>query len=469
MDRFAVASVIGSTGALHTWHGGDGNPRRVQSGCNAGTPGSMTSMYDGARLIGLAQAKSGSTTIVTFDLSRSASGPSSRCGGPETTLTALTSSRDDAFLAGGGASGRVYLWHYASGRLLACFDAHLGGVSRLAFTPDGSVLLSTGADAAVLAWPVHVLADAKRDRGAALRPAVSLRGHALPVCALAVGRGAASARVVTGSSDRSMRIWHVGSARETGHVSLPCAPVDIALSLFETHCYVALQNGDVLVVTVNNLPANVPVSHTGMPKLRPPPAADGKACPAVSSLALSPTDEEVIVGYSDGIVRIFDGSALIMLREYSRHNVAHPVSALLVLYPIPPALHDASTAAVALVDSNGSVEKQELTAIGASRAASLAMTIPAPVLAKTERKDEAFIPTVWIDGTSDVVGEAWLEIEGPEWAANEADSRGIGQEIANGVSAQVMEEVERLRARNKELEKVGTQLCDMVDVLTDCQ
>lgn len=473
-DHYAVASVIGETGSLQAWHCSDGNARRVQSGCNVSGPSCVTSLFDGARIVSCAQAKSGSTTVVTFDLSRSSGGPSARCGGPETTLSALTSSHDDGLLAAGGKSGRIYLWHYSSGRLFASFDAHIGAVTRLAFSSDNSLLVSAGADASVHVWPVRVLADIARDRALALRPSLTLRAHALPVHTLSLGRGPASARVVTGSVDRSLRLWHMGSAQEIGHVSLPCAPVDSALNLMETECFVALQNGDVLVVALNNLPQNATVSYSAFPKLRPPPTAERKSCPAVSALALSPTAQELVVGYSDGVVRIFDTTSRILLRVYSRHNVTHPVSAVVVLHPIPPALQDASLASCALVSVDGQREKaavnQNPSEIRASHVAKLAASVPPPVLAKIERLDEPFTPTVCVQGGTDIVAESWSHIDGPEWAANistHAERAVDDQKAATGQggSALLLAEIERLRKRNRELEAAGAQLCDIVAII----
>lgn len=39
-------------------------------------------------------------------------------------LTAVAASRDGAYLAGGGASGSLYLWELGSGRLLRAWPAH---------------------------------------------------------------------------------------------------------------------------------------------------------------------------------------------------------------------------------------------------------------------------------------------------------------------------------------------------------
>lgn len=456
-DKYALTSIVGATGELHAWHSTDGNPRRTQSACHAASSAVVTSLYDGARVVAAAQNKGGSTTFVTYDLSRTSGGPAARCGGPETTMTSLSASPCSGFLAAGGSTGRLYVWHYASGRMLASLDAHLGAVTRLAWSAESSIVLSAGADGTVHAWSIANVTDLNRNRSDALRPSTTLRAHSLPVKALAVGAGlTACARVITAAADRSARLWHLGSGRSIGRIELPCAAVAVALPLLESECYIALANGDVLVVAFDSLPVDVPIAHTGMPVLRAPPAGDGKDPTPVSALAISPMGNEIIVGYEDGVVRIFDSASRMLVHAYRRHNTAHPVTALLVAFPMPPALDD-----TAIASGNNALNENELFGLEAGRVAHEAVTIAPPTLAKAEMGDEDFVVSLELQAESDCISEAWAAIENaPYW---EDDVKQISNVL---IPKEIEEEMAMLRRRNQELEEAGTALCNMVQTLT---
>ena len=57
--------------------------------------------------------------------------------------------------ASGDSTGRLIVWDVIVGQPLLTLDAvHVGGITGLTFTPDGSRLITTGLDGSVQMWGV---------------------------------------------------------------------------------------------------------------------------------------------------------------------------------------------------------------------------------------------------------------------------------------------------------------------------
>ena len=67
-------------------------------------------------------------------------------------LCALAGAPSGSLVAGGGQSGAAYVWESASGRLLRAWPAGYKAITALAFSDDGSLLLTGGEDTSVACW-----------------------------------------------------------------------------------------------------------------------------------------------------------------------------------------------------------------------------------------------------------------------------------------------------------------------------
>lgn len=143
---------------------------------------------------------------------------------PEPTPTLALSPRG-TLLAAGSASGRLYIWHLASGHLLASVDAHFRSVSCLAWTACERGLVSGSDDARILVWSLEALvdsADRVHEQGTAgsmdtPMPFAVLADHVQGITSLALSSSSRAAiasfpssmRIMSSSQDGTVKLWDV--------------------------------------------------------------------------------------------------------------------------------------------------------------------------------------------------------------------------------------------------------------------
>ena len=146
---------------------------------------------------------------------RGQSGP-----GPAGKLHAMALSPDGRLLAAAGwtdaadakvpCCGDIRLYDFAKGEIVALLKGHTSVVNVLAFSPDGSKLISGSGqgDLSAIIWDV-----------AGRRPIHRLKGHKLDIYAASFTPD--GERAVTGSDDTTLRLWRVSDGslikEMTGH------------------------------------------------------------------------------------------------------------------------------------------------------------------------------------------------------------------------------------------------------------
>jgi len=109
---------------------------------------------------------------------------------------AVAFSHDGKMLASGGADKTIKLWNIKEGKMLATFSGHESGVLSVAFSPDNKMLVSSSGDKSIRLW------DVKEQKMVG-----SLIGHdrnAHSVSFFSDGKMLAS-----GSSDNTIKLWNV--------------------------------------------------------------------------------------------------------------------------------------------------------------------------------------------------------------------------------------------------------------------
>ncbi|MBL9154046.1 MAG: TIR domain-containing protein [Verrucomicrobiales bacterium] len=200
-------------------------------------------------------------------------------------------SPDGTRLVSGGTDGSVRVWDAASGRALLALEQRGNTVCSVAWSPDGTLLVSGSQDGTVRVWDV-----------AAGRALFALDGHLNGVNSVAWSPD--GARLVSGGYDGAVRVWDAASGR--------------AIIDFEGHAK--------WVGSVAWSPDGARLVSGGDDgTVRVWEAASGRALLAleghgqwVGSVAWSPDGTQLASGDNDGTVRVWDtasGRALLVFNK----------------------------------------------------------------------------------------------------------------------------------------------------------
>jgi dipeptidyl aminopeptidase/acylaminoacyl peptidase len=116
-------------------------------------------------------------------------------------VTAVAFSPDGSQMISGGADKLIRLWDVKTGQDLRRFEGHTDSVTGVAFSPDGKRILSGSSDKTVRLWDAAT--------GKELRRLESHTGGVLHVCFSPDGQTAAS-----GSWDHTARLWNLSNGEQ---------------------------------------------------------------------------------------------------------------------------------------------------------------------------------------------------------------------------------------------------------------
>ena len=154
-------------------------------------------------------------------------------------LTAMAVSPDGELFASGVANGTVYVYEFATGRLVARLVGHSLAVRAAAFSADGTRLVSASTDGTARLWDVRAATEIR-----------VFSGHEAPVEEVFLAPDAR--RIVTASRDGTVRIWDAEGPELCRLPGQPERPQAVALSPDGTLLVAAAAGGPVRIHGLSN-------------------------------------------------------------------------------------------------------------------------------------------------------------------------------------------------------------------------
>lgn len=186
---------------------------------------------------------------------------------PGKALQALAASPGRGKWIVGSVDDRIYLWQSQSGKLLAVIgegggQGHYQDVTHLAFTDDGSHIISAGKDGAIIAWGTVAAALSSGNTP----PRRRWPGHSLAVTGLKVGPGGwRSGRVFSCSLDQMAKVHDLWSGDLLLEVTFGCGLTSISIDLSVTDVYVGCSDGTIKTFSLLNPPRDVSLTLDAKP------------------------------------------------------------------------------------------------------------------------------------------------------------------------------------------------------------
>ncbi|KAJ4815815.1 hypothetical protein LUZ62_028381 [Rhynchospora pubera] len=235
---------------------------------------------------------------------------------PAEPIGPLIANSEGTYLIGGGASGSIYLWEVASGKLLKKWHAHYRSVTCFALSDDESLLISGSDDGGVRVWNLVSIFDASKFQSSSSY-LYSFTEHALRVTDVVSGRGLSNSIIISSSEDRTCKIFSLSEGKILRSIALDSIADALAIDPGEHRFYAGCRDGKIYIKALNvekNPTIGILFDHSV----------------AVTSIACQ-NGTTLVSGSEDGIIRIWDIMTQHVVRML-KHAKA-PINNVLVVKP----------------------------------------------------------------------------------------------------------------------------------------
>ncbi|PKI48028.1 protein ROOT INITIATION DEFECTIVE 3 [Punica granatum] len=234
---------------------------------------------------------------------------------PAEPIKPLTANSEGTYLLGGGASGEIYLWEVATGKLLKHWRAHLRAVTCMVLSDDDSILVSGAENGDVRVWSLYEIFEDTLRQEAKHLYMYDFKEHTQRITDVVIGYGGYNAIFVTASEDRTCKVWSLSKGMLLRSIVFPSVINAIALDPGEHVFYAGSGDGEIYIVALHAESRSS--GAYGMHII----GALSVNSKAITSLAYSTEQNLLICGSEDGTVQACDTQGHIV-RTF-KHTTAH--------------------------------------------------------------------------------------------------------------------------------------------------
>lgn len=245
-------------------------------------------------------------------------------------VSALATSPDHRYIAVGIAE-KVHIWQLADGMLVAVLSTHYQTVTKIAFSDDGSHLVSGSKDNMVLVWEMSEVVG-QCTLGRTCSPLHVISSHTLPITDLFVGSGGPMAHIISASLDHSCKVWELCSGSQLCNVVFDVPVESVTADAADTCLIAGCSDGTIYLVYLFQEDGSHE-RHVSRSDQSATTVFQGHSS-SVTSLSVSMDGTILVSGSTDHTARVWDVGSGQCLRTF-QHKA--PVGAVrFILRPPPP-------------------------------------------------------------------------------------------------------------------------------------
>jgi len=221
-----------------------------------------------------------------------------------TNRLSLAFSLDGKYLLSGSYDETIKLWDVATGREIKSFSGHTGDVRSVAFSPDGKQVITGSSDRTIKLWDI-----------ASGREVRTFTGYTSQINSVAYSHD--GKMVISGSSDYTIKLWDIVNGREkrrfyghTGEVSLSGS-----FNLGGVHSVSFDHNSRHILSGASDKTVRLWDTDSGR-EIRNFSGHTG----SVFSVAFSPDGRQVLSGSRDNTIKLWNVATGREIRNFSGHT-----------------------------------------------------------------------------------------------------------------------------------------------------